>query len=199
MKKINFSVLFSHLLLAVLVTVIFLPGEKKTESPGSFLAAIALMELYYIYRLVRFPLKRESASGIISLLWILFSIWEIAVTKLNACHPVLVPALENIFHVFRMDWKEMLWGVLNSMELLFAGVLIGLALGTLLGLICGWNQRLKEMFYPIANVLAPIPSIVFAPYVIAIMPTFRSASVVVILLGIFGRHFEVDIIGRIYR
>ena len=72
MKKINFSVLFSHLLLAVLVTAIFLPGEKKTESPVSFLAAIALMELYYIYRLVRFPLKRESASGIISLLWILF-------------------------------------------------------------------------------------------------------------------------------
>lgn len=97
MKKINFSVLFSHLLLAVLVTAIFLPGEKKTESPVSFLVAIALMEMYYIYRLVRFPLKRESASGIISLLWILFLIWEIAVTKLNACHPVLVPALENIF------------------------------------------------------------------------------------------------------
>ena len=194
MKKINFSVLFSHLLLAVLVTAIFLPGEKKTESPVSFLAAIALMELYYIYRLVRFPLKRESASGIISLLWILFLIWEIAVTKLNACHPVLVPALENIFHVFRMDWKEMLWGVLNSMELLFAGVLIGLALGTLLGLICGWNQRLKEMFYPIANVLAPIPSIVFAPYVIAIMPTFRSASVVVILLGIFWPTFLKSIL-----
>ena len=28
------------------------------------------------------------------------------------------------------------------------------------------NKRLKEVFYPIANVLAPIPSIVFAPYVI---------------------------------
>ena len=39
MKKINFSVLFSHLLLAVLVTAIFLPGEKKTESPVSFLVA----------------------------------------------------------------------------------------------------------------------------------------------------------------
>ena len=37
--------------------------------------------------------------------------------------------------------------------------------------------------------LAPIPSIVFAPYVIAIMPTFRSASVVVILLGIFWPTF----------
>ncbi len=107
---------------------------------------------------------------------------------------MLVPALENVFDMFRTDWMEMLQGILNSLELLLAGVLIGLALGTMLGLICGWKQKLKEVFYPIANVLAPIPSVVFAPYVIAIMPTFRSASVVVILLGIFWPTFLKTII-----
>lgn len=50
------------------------------------------------------------------------------------------------------------------------------------------------MFYPIANVLAPIPSVVFAPYVIALMPSFRSASVVVIILGIFWPTFLKTII-----
>ena len=199
MKKINFSVLFSHLLLAVLVTAIFLPGEKKTESPGSFLAAITLMELYYIYRLVRFPLKRESASGIISLLWLLFLIWEIAVTKLNACHPVLVPALENIFHVFRMDWKEMLWGVLNSMELLFAGVLIGLLLGTLLGLICGWNQRLKEMLSDCECIgtdsVDCLRALCNSDYADFSKCVGCGDSAWYFLAGIF----EVDIVGRIYR
>jgi len=29
-------------------------------------------------------------------------------------------------------------------------------------LICGWITRLRKLFHPIANVLAPIPSIVFA-------------------------------------
>lgn len=189
MRKLNVSVLVSHVLLAVLLVTILLPSAKDVESPLCFLVAIGLMEGYYLYRAFRYPAKRGSASDIMSILWALFLIWEIAVTKLDLCHPVLVPALENIFDVFRTDWAEMLWGVFNSLQLLFIGVIVGLVLGTLLGLICGWNQRLKEVFFPIANVLAPIPSIVFAPYVIAIMPTFRSASVVVILLGIFWPTF----------
>jgi len=189
MRKLNYSVLTCHVLLAALLVTILLPGEKDVESPTALLAGIGLIEGYYLYRLYRYPEKRSSASDILTILWALFLVWEIAVTKLNLCHPVLVPALENIFDVFRTDWLEMLWGVFNSLQLLFIGVIVGLVLGTLLGLICGWNQRLKEVFFPIANVLAPIPSIVFAPYVIAIMPTFRSASVVVILLGIFWPTF----------
>lgn len=194
MKRINTYMWFSHVLAALLIICIFLPGEKKVDTPISFVTAVLLIEAYYLYRVFRYPNKRESACGIVSIIWGVFLIWEIAVTKLNLCHPVLVPAPENIFYTFRTDWFEMLRGVVNSLELLFAGVIIGLALGTLLGLICGWKQRLKEIFYPIANVLAPIPSIVFAPYVIAIMPTFRSASVVVILLGIFWPTFLKTII-----
>lgn len=194
MRSKKSSVWLSHILMFALVAAILLPGEKKVESPLSFFVAIALIEAYYIYRILRFPTKSDSASGIASILWGLFLIWEVAVTKLDLCHPVLVPAPENIFNTFRTDWFEMLRGVANSLELLFAGVLIGLALGTLLGLVCGWKTKLKEVFYPIANVLAPIPSIVFAPYVIAIMPTFRSASVVVILLGIFWPTFLKTII-----
>ena len=121
-------------------------------------------------------------------------VWEVLVSKLDLCHPVLAPALENIFAVFSEDHLEMGRGILSSLEILLIGVVVGLALGTLLGLICGWHQRLKEVFFPIAGVLAPIPSIVFAPYVIAIMPTFRSASVVVILLGIFWPTFLKTII-----
>lgn len=189
MRNDRISIMISHLLLAALLVTILLSGAKNVESPVSFFAALALMEGYYVYRLVRFPEKRGSASDIVSMLWVLFLIWEIAVTKLDLCHPVLVPALENIFDVFRTDWSVMLWGVFNSLQLLFIGVIVGLVLGTLLGLVCGWHQRLKEVFFPIANVLAPIPSIVFAPYVIAIMPTFRSASIVVILLGIFWPTF----------
>ncbi|MGN0736322.1 MAG: ABC transporter permease [Anaerovoracaceae bacterium] len=188
-KKRNYGAVCSHILLTALVVTVLLPGQKQTASPVSFLVGIALMEMYYIYRLVRFPEKKESASDIASILWILLLVWEIMVTKLDLCHPVLVPALENIFDVYRNDYAEIARGIIASLELLFIGVFSGLSLGTLLGLVCGWFQRLKEVFSPIANMLAPIPSIVFAPYVIAVMPTFRSASVVVILLGIFWPTF----------
>ena len=45
------------------------------------------------------------------------------------------------------------------------------------------------MFFPIANVLAPIPPTVFAPYLIVLLPTFRTASCFIILLGVFWPQF----------
>ncbi|MEY8296376.1 MAG: ABC transporter permease [Emergencia timonensis] len=194
MKKWNLSVVISHVLLAALFVAVLLPGEKKTAPYGAMLCALALMEGAYLYRVMRRPKKLSSASDIMSILWALMLVWEVLVSKLDLCHPVLAPALENIFAVFSEDHLEMGRGILSSLEILLIGVVVGLALGTLLGLICGWHQRLKEVFFPIAGVLAPIPSIVFAPYVIAIMPTFRSASVVVILLGIFWPTFLKTII-----
>ena len=118
-NKTSISIVISHLLLLALIVTILLPAEKATESYGSFLCAAALMELYYIYRLVRFPDKRDSASDIISIIWVLFLVWEIMVTKLNLCHPVLIPAPENVFHAFRTDYLEMGAGILSSMEILF--------------------------------------------------------------------------------
>ncbi|WP_462377814.1 ABC transporter permease [Emergencia timonensis] len=194
MKKWNLSVVISQVLLAALFVAVLLPGEKKTAPYGAMLCALALMEGAYLYRVMRRPKKLSSASDIMSILWALMLVWEVLVSKLDLCHPVLAPALENIFAVFSEDHLEMGRGILSSLEILLIGVVVGLALGTLLGLICGWHQRLKEVFFPIAGVLAPIPSIVFAPYVIAIMPTFRSASVVVILLGIFWPTFLKTII-----
>ncbi|MBS6175448.1 ABC transporter permease subunit [Emergencia timonensis] len=194
MKNWNLSVVISHVLLAALFVAVLLPGEKKTAPYSAMLCALALMEGAYLYRVRRRPGKLSSASDIMSILWALMLVWEVLVSKLDLCHPVLAPALENIFAVFSEDYLEMGRGILSSLEILLIGVVVGLALGTLLGLICGWHQRLKEVFFPIAGVLAPIPSIVFAPYVIAIMPTFRSASVVVILLGIFWPTFLKTII-----
>ena len=187
-------IIVSHILLIVLTVLILMPSRKETESCTAFLCAAALIEGYYLYRLIRFPRKRASASDIVSILWVLLIIWETLVTKLNLCHPVLIPAPENVFYAFYTDYEEMALGVFSSLKILLLGVTSGLAAGTLLGLICGWQKRLKEVFFPIAGVLAPIPSVVFAPYVIALMPTFRSASVIVILLGIFWPAFLKTII-----
>ncbi len=69
------------------------------------------------------------------------------------------------------------------------GYLGGILAGVVLGVICGWIPRLREMFFPIANVMAPIPPTVFAPYLVVLMPTFRSASACIILLGVFWPQF----------
>ena len=62
-----------------------------------------------------------------------------------------------------MDQANPLTGLTHKRRLSALGP-GGLALGVVLGIVCGWIPRLRAMFFPIANVLAPIPPTVFAPY-----------------------------------
>jgi NitT/TauT family transport system permease protein len=151
--------------------------------------AIAVMECLYLIRIIRHREQLRAASDLMVLLWGFLILWECAVTKLALMHPVLVPAPENVFQVFADDRKVIAAGVFSSLRLFLGSMIAGLAAGMAAGLICGWIRRLRDIFHPIASVLAPIPPTVFAPYVVALMPTFRSASAVVLMLGIFWPTF----------
>lgn len=193
MKKIfNVSFIVAHILCIALVLMVLHPGQKPVQPNSAFLIGIGVIEYVYVYKLWRAHRTKRSLqapSDIIILVWVFLLAWELAVTQLNSMHPVLVPAPEDVFHVFATQYRVLLAGVVSSLELLLLGFVLGLSLGVGLGLPVGWIPRLRDAFYPIANVLTPIPPVVFAPYLIAIMPTFRSASALVVLLGIFWPTF----------
>ena len=67
----------------------------------------------------------------------------------------------------------------------------GLAIlfGVGLGLFVGISERMTSVIMPIVKVISPIPPIIYSPYAVALLPTFRSASVFVIGITIFWSIF----------
>ncbi len=196
-KKLNpsgISFYAANILMLSLITAVLIPGKKAVASPAAFLVFIAVIEVIFLGKITRRKSNPAGLSGIGIIIWAALLIWELFVSKLDMMHPVLVPSPENVFNVFFTQYKYLTAGVISSMELLAVGFFIGIGLGVCLGLPVGWIPKLKGVFYPIANVLTPIPPVVFAPYLIAIMPTFRSASALVIVLGIFWPTFLSTII-----
>lgn len=184
----------AHALLAALVAVILLvPTQKLVVAPTlPILVAIAVMEALYLFSAMRRVRSGRAPTGptdIIMLVWVLMLIWELASTKFAITPNVIVPTPEEVFNVFAVNYDTLIDNVISSTTLLLVGYLAGMALGVILGVICGWIPRLREMFYPIANVMAPIPPTVFAPYLVVLMPTFRAASACIILLGVFWPQF----------
>ena len=189
----------AHLFLSALIILVLVPGAKKTQPISAMLAGLVVIEVLYILQCRRWHKRGESfrvPSCIVSIVWAVLISWEILVTKLNCMHPVLYPAPENVFYVYRTQYATILLNILSSMELLAVSIFIGVVLGVVLGVTVGWIPVLSDVFYPIANVLAPIPSVVYAPYIIAIMPSFRSASAMVIVIGIFFPMF-LDMVNRV--
>ncbi len=188
----------AHVFLLLLTgIVLFAPKARATvRAPDFFLTAIALMELGFLASLWKKKRKGNLTNGscdIILFIWILLIVWELATSVFSVTNPVLVPCPENVFDSFFREWRTMLLNVRYSLQLLSVGFLSGLVLAILLGLIVGWIPRMRNFAYPIANVMAPIPAIVFSPYLVSIMPSFRSASAAVIILGVFWPTFLTTI------
>lgn len=178
----------AHVLLAIFIGVVVLvPDSHAVADPGPLLVATALAELAYLACLARAARCKtpSAASGIISLVWVLAIGWELATAKLGLLSAMLFPAPQNVFDVFSRYPFELAMNAVCSAELLVTGFLGGVLLGAAAGIVVGWFAPLRRFFHPIAKVLAPIPPMVAAPYVMLVMPTFRAASVVLVGMTIF--------------
>ena len=144
------------------------------------------MGLIWFYHTVRAVIKKnEYHPDIAVLIYSLFLIWDITFRILGKGNPVLNPPMENVFEVFLKDSEFIAEGIGHSLMILVTGFSIALISGNILGMIVGWVKRLNNDFTPIAKVLSPIPPMVYTPYLIALMPTFTSASIAVIGIGMF--------------
>lgn len=199
MRQACKRLILPHILLAVLLVIVTaVPNSRETTRHwGSFVVAIACMEGLFLIAVFRKKKTYQCACAgagtgpfdIMVLVWIVLIAWELCTSVYNIAHPVLVPSPENVFDTFREQWKLLWLNVVYSLQLLFVGMAIGLTGAVMLGLAAGWIPRLKAVTYPVANIMAPIPPIVFSPYLVALMPTFRSASLLVIVLGVFWPTF----------
>ena len=167
---------FAHVLLASLVLVVTcMPNQRMvTVSYYPLLAGLAVIEVLYLLRLAALRRRGAFSTGptdIVVLVWALFIAWDVCATKLDIAPTVIVPAPEAVFNVFFAQADVIGADIVSSVTLLVMGYVGGLALGVVLGIVCGWIPRLRAMFFPIANVLAPIPPTVFAPYLIVVVRT----------------------------
>lgn len=176
-----------------LLLIFLMPAKKSTDSPWAFVVVLVLSEILFLVQYGKS--HKKSAVDIAFVAYIFLGLWEFF-KKLGMLHPVLVPPPENVFHVLVTQRELIVQGIFSSLLLLLIGVGLALVTGVVLGLLVGWIPRLREAVMPIANVISPIPPLVYTPYVVAVMPTFKSASVFVIFSAVFWPTFQ-QMVGRV--
>lgn len=181
-KKIHF--ILPHLLFALLLFLILLPSVEGTSSPIVFLIIVAAVEVGVLWKR-----KSKVACDIGIILYVFFLFWEYKTAKLGVKNAMLYPTPENVFYIFVKDYEKILEGVISSLKLLFTAFTLALVFGVGLGLLVGLSDRLSGTILPIVKVISPIPPIIYSPYAVALLPSFRIASVFVVTMTIFWSIF----------
>ncbi len=169
-----------HILFVILIALILSPSVEGTEQYLPFLVVCIAIEVAFI-----FNFKKKVANDIGIIVYIFLIIWEYFTAKVGLKNAMLYPAPENVFAIFPKDYEKILEGVFSSLRLMFAGFGLALLFGVSLGLLVGLSNRTSSILMPIVKVISPIPPIIYSPYAVALLPSFRAASVFVITLTIF--------------
>ncbi len=166
-----------------------LPGQRTTafEFRGYLMALLVLIELIHqLYRtLHKNPVKKRSAGDISAVLFLGIMAWELMTSHFDLLQHLLFPVPGKVVAVFIAELPVFAHCLVSSLGLLGAGYLLALVTAIPLALVIGWRKRLFAAVNPLTKVLGPIPPIVYIPYAIVILPTFKCASIFIIFIGAF--------------
>ena len=118
-------------------------------------------------------------------LYVLLILWTLATAKFNVLKATLFPPPGRVLKQFIEDFDKITVNIRSSLGIILQGYLLAALAAIPLGLFIGWNARLGNAATYITKFLSAIPPIVYIPYGIALLPTFRSVSVFVIFLAGF--------------
>ena len=173
-----------HLLFLVLVFLILQPSVEGTKSYTAFLIIVIAVEAALLANR-----KKKAAIDIGIIVFVALILWEYITAKVGVKDAMLYPAPENVFNIFVTDYEKILEGVGSSLRLMGLAFALALFFGVSLGLIVGLSDRLSSTVMPIVRVISPIPPIIYSPYAVALLPSFRAASIFVITMTIFWSIF----------
>ena len=93
----------------------------------------------------------------------------------------LFPPAEQIASAFIEDWQTLLLNVLYSFQLMIPSILIAALIALLVGTALGMNRRVRQVVYPVIYSISVIPAILMSPFALLLAPSFRTASLFLVV------------------
>ena len=177
-----------HGLFAILILIQFLPDKLSSETYASYVIWFAVGVEVFTLVFSFFIKKMENLNlfvDIIAFIYGLLIAWTLATAKFNILKTALFPPPGKVFWQFIGDYDKILTNIQSSVGIILQGYFLAIFVAVPLGLFLGWSARLGGTAMYISKFLGAIPPIVYIPYGIALLPTFRSVSVFVIFLATF--------------
>lgn len=128
---------------------------------------------------------RDSFVDVTSVVFVVLAAWQAATAGFNVLPEKMFPAPGIVFAQIVADAAKIWEGIVSSLGIIGQGFLLGTACALVIGLALGYHARSARNTAKVVSFLSAIPPIVYIPYGIALLPTFRASSVMVIFLATF--------------
>lgn len=93
----------------------------------------------------------------------------------------LFPPASQVAVAFAEDWQTLILNMLYSFELMIPSIIIAGVIALIVGTWLGMNTRVREVVYPVIYSISVIPAILMSPFALLLAPSFRTASLFLVI------------------
>ena len=86
-------------------------------------------------------------------------------------------------HQLSISGRKFGTNALHSFKLLIPSLFLAIVLSLAIGIPLGLNETARDIMYPVLYVVSVVPAILLSPFALMLAPTFRSASLFLIVYG----------------
>ena len=116
-------------------------------------------------------------------LFLLFAFYDYLTLKTGILTQPFVPCLNFVINAAWTDRAMLLDCTIHTLGLLFLGYFIGVAVGLVTGITCGYSSRCRYWVDPIIKFLGPIPTSTWIPIMMVVASSLFQGAMFIIALG----------------
>ena len=177
-----------------LAEYVILPNNSRNGKPWSYVWALGIAMAAYLVCLVLAAIKKGKGEKQFyeklhykapryAALFVFLAIYDYLTLKTGILTQPFVPCMNYIINAFLVDYKLLADCTLNTLKLLFLGYSIGVSLGLITGIACGYSERARYWLDPIIKFLGPIPTSTWIPIIMVVASSLFGGAVFIIALG----------------
>ncbi len=171
-----------------------IPDNSPNSNPNTYLGFLIVLVVAYIAYLVFGIIKNKMGDKTVSekvlyraplfaALFLLLAGYDYLTLKTGVLTQPFVPCMNYIINIAWSDRAYIIECTLHTLRLLFLGYFIGVGLGLVTGITCGYSERIRYWVTPLIKFLGPIPTSTWIPIIMVVVSSLFRGAVFVIALG----------------
>lgn len=179
---------------AAILEYLLVPDNSTNRNPMNYVILLVVFILAYVVCGIVAGYKKHKGNKnfyeqlryrapLFSGLFLLLLVYDVLTLKTGILTQPFVPCMNFIINAFLVDYKMLIDCTLNTLKLLFLGYTIGVSLGLVTGITCGYSKKVRYWVDPIIKFLGPIPTTTWIPITMVIASSLFGGAVFIIALG----------------
>lgn len=180
--------------IVALTEYLALPNNSRNGKPWSYVWVLGIaIAAYFLCLMFSVITKRTKGKTFYeklhykapryAALFLFLALYDVLTLKTGILTQPFVPCMNYIINAFLVDYKMLIDCTLNTLKLLFIGYFIGVSLGLVTGITCGYSKKVRYWVDPIIKFLGPIPTSTWIPIIMVVASSLFGGAVFIIALG----------------